>query len=105
MTNYDMDEIMRELDICEERDSEWMDGMIDAYPKMVRLEPKKVFDKAIIGIAQRVNLDVLCYDVAQILNILKEDMGVSEEDVQEYFDFNISGSWMGEHTPVFLTFK
>jgi len=69
-------------------------------PDMVRLEPHEKFDKAIIGVVERINLYVLCYDMAQILLILQEEM--SDEEALEYFDFNILGSWMGDHTPVYL---
>ena len=81
--------------------SDFVEEMSCTFPDMVRLEPKDKFDKAIIGVVERINLHVLCYDVAYILNILQEDM--SEDEAQEYFDYNIMGSWMGEHTPVYMT--
>jgi len=70
-------------------------------PDMVRLEPHEKFDPAIIGVVERINFHVLCYNVAEILLILQDDM--SEDEAREYFDFNILGSWMGDHTPVFLS--
>ena len=27
---------------------------------------------------------------------------MSDEEAMEYFDFNVIGAWVGEHTPVFL---
>jgi hypothetical protein len=28
--------------------------------------------------------------------------GMSREDAEEYFDFNVAGAWVGEGMPVFL---
>ena len=81
--------------------SDFVEEMSCTFPDMVRLEPHDKFDKAIIGVVERINLHVLCYDMAYILNILKEDM--SEDEAREYFDYNIMGSWMGDHTPVYMT--
>ena len=81
--------------------SDFVEEMSTTFPDMVRLEPHDKFDKAIIGVVERINLHVLCYDMAYILNILKEDM--SEDEAREYFDYNIMGSWMGDHTPVYMT--
>ena len=81
--------------------SDFVEEMSTTFPDMVRLEPHDKFDKAIIGVVERINLHVLCYDVAHLLLILQEDM--SEDEAQEYFDYNIMGSWMGDHTPVYMT--
>jgi len=61
------------------------------------------FDKAIIGVAERINLGpVAAYDVEKILEILMERDEMPYEDALEYFNYNIIGSWMGEFTPVFI---
>jgi hypothetical protein len=61
------------------------------------------FDKAIIGVAERINLGpVAAYDVETILEILMERDEMDYEEALEYFQYNIIGSWMGEHTPVFI---
>lgn len=58
-------------------------------------------DDAIIGMAERINLGpVVAYDVNKIIDILKEDMEFL--DAVEYYDFNIKGAWMGEHSPIFI---
>ena len=62
------------------------------------------FDDAIIGIASRCGQpDVIAYDVNKILEVLQERDGMSYEEAQEFFDFNIIGAYMGEHTPIFIT--
>lgn len=63
----------------------------------------EVYDIAIIGFAERINLEaVVCYSTNMVLALLIED-GMSDEDAEEHFDFNILGSWLGEQTPIFIT--
>ena len=54
------------------------------------------FDDAIIGIDD--SSMRLIYSVSKCIEILRKDM--DEEDAIEYFDFNVSGSYMGEKTPI-----
>jgi hypothetical protein len=59
------------------------------------------FDKALIGLGRRCGQPTLAvYDKTKCINILCEDM--SFEEAEEYFDFNVSGAWMGENTPIFI---
>ena len=54
------------------------------------------FNKAIIGIEQK---DMrLIYSVSKCLDILREDM--SDEEALEHFTYNVSGSYVGETTPI-----
>jgi hypothetical protein len=62
------------------------------------------FDDAIIGIAHRCGQpDLISYDTTKILEILMDRDGMSMEEAVEFFDYNILGAYMGEHTPVFIT--
>ena len=54
------------------------------------------FDEAIIGI--ETDSMRLIYSVSKCIDILCRDM--SEEDALEHFDYNISGSYVGEQTPI-----
>jgi hypothetical protein len=55
------------------------------------------FDDAIIGIDEK---DMrLIYSVSKCIDILKKD-GMNYEEAIEFFDFNISGSYVGEKTPI-----
>ena len=54
------------------------------------------FDDAIIGVDESTMR--LIYSVSKCIEILRKDM--DEEDAIEYFDFNVSGSYMGEKTPI-----
>lgn len=73
------------------------------YPDLLVLEPA-YFDKAIIGLAQRIGMDVICYDKEKVLELLCTEEGMTYEDAIEHFEFNIIGSWVGETTPVFLSY-
>lgn len=73
------------------------------YPDLLVLEPD-YFDEAIVGLAQRIGMDVICYDKEKVLELLcvKEEM--TYEDAIEHFEYNIIGSWVGDTTPVFLSY-
>jgi len=73
------------------------------YPDLLVLEPN-YFDKAIIGMAQRIGLDAICYDRDKVIEILMEEEGMSFEDAIEHFEYNIIGSWVGDSTPLFLSY-
>ena len=104
MTNYDIDERDRK---DEESDSvkaisDWVESQADYNPEMVRLEPREHFDWCIKGVVSRANLHVLCYDVADIIIMLQDKMDMTEEDAIDHYYYNVEGSYMGEHSPVFL---
>ena len=105
MVNYDMDEIERKRD-SEKRDSvDWIDSIKDNYPDLIVLEPRSLFNSCIVGVVERINLACLCYDVPKIIVALMRDQKISGEEAWEHYEFNIQGSYMGEHSPVFLTYK
>jgi len=55
------------------------------------------FDSAVIGIEE--NSMRLIYSVEKCINILK-DQGMDMTEAVEYFEFNVSGSYVGEKTPI-----
>ena len=60
------------------------------------------FDDAIVGICHSFGKEpTVCYDQRKILDTLVSQ-GMSEEEAQEYFDYNIIGAYVGERTPCFL---
>lgn len=73
------------------------------YPDLLVLEPE-YFDEAIVGLAQRIGMDVVCYDKEKVLELLCVKEGMTYEDAIEHFEYNIIGSWMGDTTPVFLSY-
>jgi len=60
------------------------------------------FDAALVGFGYQFNYPVAVYNKEKCLEILTERDGMSWEEAVEYFDFNVSGAWVGESTPVFL---
>ena len=59
------------------------------------------FLEAFVGIHRRFGQPALAaYDYDKCIEILMRDM--SYEEAVEFFEFNTIGSWMGEHTPVFV---
>ena len=55
------------------------------------------FDDAVIGIDEKSMR--LIYSVNKCLNILM-DQGMDMTEAVEYFDFNVSGAYVGEKTPI-----
>ena len=42
------------------------------------------------------------YDYDKCVDILMKRDDMTEEEAEEYMEFNVMGAYMGEHTPVFL---
>ena len=60
------------------------------------------FDVAIIGVLERFGAtDAVCYDYEKVIQVLM-DQGMSVDDADEWYQFIILGSWMGDTTPVFV---
>lgn len=73
--------------------------------ELAELNPEALFadglDKALIGIGQQFNRFLAVYDFRRVVAALKEK-GMSEEQALEYIDFNVTGAWFAENTPIFL---
>ena len=80
----------------------------ERYPDLMMLEPREFFDEAIVGVVERINLTAFCYDTQKVLEIVEKRVygeGCSPEEALEHFEYNIRGSYVGEHSPVFLDRK
>jgi len=60
------------------------------------------FEEALIGFGTRFNSPVTVYDFNKCLDILVKRDGMSQDEAQEYMDFNVLGAFVGEETPIFL---
>jgi hypothetical protein len=58
------------------------------------------FDDAFLGIGRQFDRPIAVYDRSKCIDILQENM--SEEEAEEYFQYNVEGAWVGENTPIFL---
>lgn len=54
------------------------------------------FDEAILGVDERSMR--LIYSVSKCLEVLQRDM--DEDQAREFFEYNVSGSYVGEKTPI-----
>lgn len=72
-----------------------IDNIIEQYECETFLKADG-FDEAIIGVDEYTMR--LIYSVKKCIEILMKDM--SEEEAFEYFNFNVSGSYIGEKTPI-----
>ena len=77
------------------------DEIAEFNEELMLLEPS-YFDKAIVGVVSGMNIETVCYDKAKIIELLITEEEMTEEDALEHFYYNIAGSWVGEHTPVYL---
>ncbi len=59
-------------------------------------------DNAIIGIVEDFNGRRILYSKEKILNILMVRDGMSMDEAEEFYDYNILGLYAGEQNPVFL---
>jgi hypothetical protein len=61
------------------------------------------FEDAYMGLATQFTKPPLAvYDRNKCIQILIERDGMSEEEAEEYFQFNEEGSWVGDNTPLFF---
>lgn len=61
------------------------------------------FDDAIIGMVYNglSGHNLVAYSVTKRIKILMEQ-GMSHETAREYFDFNVSGAYVGSKTPIWV---
>lgn len=68
---------------------------------MIFLDPP-YFDEALLGVVEQAgHPPVALYDTEIALVILVRQ-GMTPDEAQEWFDFNIIGSYLGPNTPAFL---
>lgn len=72
-----------------------------------KLNPEAVFvedfDEALIGPAERFSRVVAAYDHDRCLALMMNRNHILCEEAIRLFDFNIIGSHIGEHAPIFVT--
>ncbi len=60
------------------------------------------FEDALIGYVQVFSHPpVALYDRNKCIEILMKRDGMTEDDAEEFFEFNVQGAWVGENTPAF----
>ena len=68
------------------------------------LEPRDVYDKAIVGIVEQCgSRPVACYSVNLLIPCIQEVLGNCDYTTAiEWFEYNILGCYLGEYTPMYL---
>lgn len=59
------------------------------------------FEAAILGVTHNLSPTVV-YDYELCVRILVERDGMKEEDAYEHMEFNVTGAYVGERTPIFI---
>ena len=60
------------------------------------------YDDCIIGICNRIGQEsIVAYDLEKVLEKLVES-GMTEEEAEEWYEFNMIGAWCGDTTPCFI---
>ena len=61
------------------------------------------FDDAILGMCIQFGAEpIVAYDYEKCLNILMDRDGINRTDAIDFMEFNVIGSYVGLHTPVFI---
>jgi len=61
------------------------------------------FEEAFMGVVESMGTPPkACYDRTQCLTILMKRDGMSSEEAEEYFNFNVAQAYVGENTPAFV---
>ena len=85
------------MGISRERIEEWVDG----YGEVLLADG---FDDAFIGMTELFGRPPIAnYDRDKCIEVLMERDGMSEDDAIDFFNYNVTGSWVGESTPAFTT--
>jgi hypothetical protein len=78
-----------------------IDKLIDS--KALLLDPRELFDQAIIGVIDSVHGSrVVAYDAGKCITALMSANGWDEDEASDWFEYNARTAYMGEGTPVFI---
>jgi len=78
----------------------WLRDMAETYGDLIKMDG---YDDCIAGICIRYGQEpVIIYDRAMVIARLMDD-GMTEDEAEEFHEFNHAGAWMGERTPAFIT--
>jgi len=75
-----------------------LQDFVDLYAEPDETLKADGFDDAIIGIDSKQRM---VYSIEKILKILQDD-NMTDEDALEHFYYNIAGSYVGDHTPIYI---
>jgi hypothetical protein len=80
-----------------------IDSIIEIEGEDNKIQLADGFEDAYMGLATQFTRPPLAvYDRNKCIQILIERDGMSGEEAEEYFQFNVEGSWVGDNTPLFF---
>ena len=62
------------------------------------------FEDALVGIVQQFTRSRALYNRAKCIEILMERDAMTNEDAEDFFEYNVVGAWVGEYTPCFVDY-
>jgi len=60
------------------------------------------FEDAFVGVGRQFTKPVAVYDREKCIEVLVARDGMSMEEAEEYFEYNVQGAYVGEDTPIFM---
>ena len=83
--------------------NEFLEGLAMIYGEDVEtMMLANGLDEAFIGIATTFGEKIRAvYDINKVIDLLQRQ-GMTYEEAEEYFDYNIVGAYVGEQTPIFM---
>ena len=75
------------------------DELAEEYPELLLADG---FEAALIGVGTQFNTELAIYDFDKCVSVLMERDGMEEDEAVEFLEFNTTGAWVGNNTPVFL---
>lgn len=77
------------------------DKIAEKYEGVLFMDPPEVYDKAIVGVLFRYDNAVVVYDYKKVITANMKQ-GMTREEAEEHFSYNQVGSYVGDHTPIFI---
>jgi hypothetical protein len=80
-----------------------LEMVLEQYPDEELLSADG-FENAVMGVYYERENGVykLVYSRARCIQILMQRDGMTYEEAEEFFDFNVEGAYMGEKTPIYV---
>jgi hypothetical protein len=83
--------------------AKWVNDLVDELEDQETLTADGL-DGAIVGLwIDSPSGPRVIYSQDKCIDIFVERDGMSYEEASEYFDFNVSGAYMGPRTPIFIS--
>lgn len=84
---------MTREDICQ--------ALGDEADDLIFFDPADTFDPCLVGWVQQAGRRVVCYDGQALVEAIRAD-GLSDEEAQDYLEYNVYSLWVGDRTPMIL---